>query len=217
MRRVIGILVAMALLCGVAACSSIEEWDIGRYVGSITVLGAESSNTTEVEGNIMAVFYTRAEERVLFWVADAQIIDRGDGKWDVTSPQRIVIGISQALTTYGLYQYQPFSQPTYEAPVYLEDLDLQPITADDLPKSQHIGKLTAVNPALARPATIVRKYMSVTYDVQCLISQAVVDMWVADTLNVNDFVIVSFIEEIPDTTEVNIAIVVDKVYESWGS
>ena len=85
-----------------------------------------------------------------------------------------------------------------------------------LPHSQHIGRLIAVNPSLAKPATVRRWYLGETYDIPCLVSQSIVDMWVADTLNVNDWVIVSFINEIPDTEEVNVAIVVDKVYDSWS-
>lgn len=95
-----------------------------------------------------------------------------------------------------------------------EDLELYD-PADLLPHSQHIGKLIAVDTGLAKPAMVRRWYEGDTYDIQCLVSQSVVDMWIADTLNVNDFVIVSFIEEIPNTTEIDIAVVVDKVYKSW--
>lgn len=90
------------------------------------------------------------------------------------------------------------------------------LDAEGLPHSQHIGKLVSVNPSLSKPATVTRKCHGMTYNIQCLVSQTVVDMWIADTLNIGDYVVVSFIDEITDTEEVNLAIVVDKVYDSWS-
>lgn len=87
--------------------------------------------------------------------------------------------------------------------------------AGDLPKSQHIGILKAVNPALAKPATVTRRYLGLNYDIQCLVSQSAVDMWQTGDLQVGDYVIVSFITETPGTEERDIAILVDKVYPSW--
>ena len=87
----------------------------------------------------------------------------------------------------------------------------------DLPVSEHIGKLIAVNPSLAKPATIRRRFMGKDYDINCLVTQNIVNMWTSNPkqLNIDDFVLVSFIEEIPNTTERQVAIVTDKVYQSW--
>jgi len=222
MKRIVAIIVVVSLLSGIAACSSSGNplESPPTWFESMEVYAVEPLDTTVVvEGNIMAVFYLKADEQVLFWVTDAQIIDTGDGKWDVYGDPHGVGGVSQELVGYGLYQYQEiekvYDEYGEELPIYLDDLDLQPITADDLPHSEHIGKLTAVNTALARPATVTRKYMGVTYDVQCLVTQSVVNMWIADDLNIGDYVLVSFIDEIPNTTELNIAVVTDKIYKSW--
>jgi len=140
------------------------------------------------------------------------ILDNGDGTWNVYSPQVTATGVNQAHVEYDYYQYKPIPY-SYNGTV--TDLGLLPPSAEDLPRSQHIGKLVEVDPTKARPAIVTRKWHGLMFNITCLVSQSVVDMWVADTLNVGDFVIVSFIDEIPDTTEVNLAIVVDKVYKSW--
>lgn len=163
---------------------------------------------------IMIVFYKIADYDYLFWCdLNAVIIDNGDS-WDIASAQVTAGGVNKSYIEYDYFRYQPIP---YGYNGTIIDLGLVPPTADDLPHSQHIGKLVDVDPTKARPATITRKWRGMTFDIQCLVSQTVVDMWVADNLNIGDYVIVSFIDEIPDTDEVNLAIVVDKVYESWGS
>lgn len=102
-----------------------------------------------------------------------------------------------------------------ELPLYLADLDLEPITVDDLPKSEHIGRLKAINPAQAKPATVTRRFMGQDYDVACLATQSVKELYQAGDIQIGDYVLVSFIEEIPNTIERHIAIVTDKVYKSW--
>ena len=49
----------------------------------------------------------------------------------------------------------------------------------------------------------------------CLATQNVVNLWQGGQIAIGDWVIVSFIDEIPNTVERHIAIVTDKVYESW--
>ena len=211
-NRIITMAVAVLLIFTVA-CASIAPpvW------GSMVL--ADSPPTDD--SGIMIVFYKFGDGQYLFWCdLTATITDNGDGTWDVSSPQVNAKGVNQDYVTYDYYHYQEI-EPQYDEngdPIllYIADLGLIPPTADDLPHSQHIGKLTAVDTGLARPATVTRKWHGMTFDVQCLVSQTVVDLWVADTLNVGDYVIVSFIDEIPDTEEVNLAIVVDKVYDSWS-
>lgn len=86
-----------------------------------------------------------------------------------------------------------------------------------LPISEHIGKLISVNPSQAKPAMVRRRFHGKNYDVNCLVTQNIVNMWTSNPkqLNVDDFVLVSFIEEIPNTEEREIAIVTDKVFKSW--
>ena len=220
MRKVIGIALATLLLLGVVACSPGQV--IPRLFDSIEVYAAEGDGTIAVEGNIMAVFYIIADEQVLGYYTNAVIMDGGETV-SVVGDQGSISGASKDYIAYGLYQYQNIYLPYEEdetgtpipIPVYLDDLDLQEITADDLPHSEHIGKLTAVNPALAKPATVTRRYMGINYDIQCFVTQSIVDQWQAEDLGIGDFVLVSFIEESPNGVEKHVAIVTDKVYESW--
>ena len=84
-----------------------------------------------------------------------------------------------------------------------------------LPHSEHVGKLISVNPSQLKPAVVRRKFEGELYDVNCLVTQSVAELFQAGKIQVNDYVLVSFIEEMPDETEKNIAIITDKVYKSW--
>lgn len=205
MRNRVLTIVGTLLLVFTVACATITP-----ALWSSMVLA--DSPPTDGSG-IMIVFYKIVDDQYLFWCdLNAVITDNGDS-WDVSSVQANAGGVNKAYVNYGYYKYQPISWG-YNGTI--TDLGLAPPTADDLPHSQHIGKLVNVNPALAKPATVTRKWHGMTFDIQCLVSQTVVDLWIADTLNIGDFVIVSFIDEIPDTEEVNLAIVVDKVFDSWS-
>ena len=200
------LILGITILILAVACSGITTPSLW---GSLVM--AESPPTDD--SGIMTVFYKIADDQYLFWTdLTATIIDNGDGTWNVYSPQVTATGVNQALIDYDYYQYKPIP---YGYNGTVTDLGLQPPTSEDLPRSQHIGKLVDVDNTKAKPATVTRKWHGLTFNITCLVSQSVVDMWVADTLNVGDFVIVSFIDEIPDTDEVNLAIVVDKVYKSW--
>ena len=205
MKSKVLVLASVVLLVFTVACASFSPalWH--------SMVSAQAYPTDD--SGIMIVFYKTADEQYLFWTdLTADIIDNG-ATWDIHSPQVNVGGLNKALATYDYYQYQPIP---FDYSGNITALELQPPTAADLPHSQHIGKLTAVNPALAKPATVTRKWHGMTFDIQCLASQSVVDMWSAGTLNVGDYVIVSFIDEHPSETEVNLAIVVDKVFNSWS-
>lgn len=186
--------------------------DTGQDVSTAPEL-EDLPDTVPTTGTIY-VFYKIEDGTFLFWCdANAQIIDNGDS-WDVISDQIVAGGVNKSKVAYEIYRAEPLPT-TGTGNTTVDDLELETPTGIDLPHSQHIGELTAVNPSLAKPATVVRRYMGVNYDVQCLVSQSVVNMWLSGQLQVGDFVIVSFIDEIPGTTEVNLAIVVDKVYKSW--
>jgi len=221
MRRLIAVLIIAGLFLGGVACSPGEVIPklVPKLFDSLVVYGAEEQNAIEIEGNVMAVFYKRDNEQVIGAYSNAVITDNGDGTWDVEGREGSLGGVNQELVTYGLYQYQKidklYDEEGYELPQYLSDLDLQPITGDDLPHSEHIGKLIAVDTQAAKPATIRRWYLGQTFDIKCLVTQAIVNMWTADEINVDDWVLVSFIDEIPNTTERHVAIVTDKIYPSW--
>ena len=207
MRNKVLAIIGIVLLSLTVACAGFSPamWS--------TMVLADSPPTDD--SGVMIVFYEISNLNYLFWTdLTADIVDNGNGTWNVYSPQVTVTGLNQAIVEYDYYKYQAIPSG-YTGNITA--LGLVPPTADDLPHSQHIGKLVDVDPTKARPATVTRKWRGMTFNIQCLVSQTVVDMWVADDLNIGDYVIVSFIDEIPDTDEVNLAIVVDKVYESWGS
>ncbi|MFC1924290.1 hypothetical protein ACFLXA_02870 [Chloroflexota bacterium] len=131
-----------------------------------------------------------------------------------------------SLVEYKLYPKQSFTPlyedvlvgDTYEKRIAwqtIDSLNLLDFTENELPCSEHIGKLVAVNPSLAKPATIRRSFMGVDYDIKCVVTQSVKDQFQSGALKVNDYVLVSFIEEIPNGIERNIAVVTDKIYKSW--
>jgi len=97
----------------------------------------------------------------------------------------------------------------------VKEKDNKPISAGDLPHSEHIAKLKAVNASQAKPAIVTRRFMGQNYDVNCLVTQSVKELYQAGSIQVGDYVLVSFIEEIPDTVEKHIAIITDKVFKSW--
>lgn len=84
-----------------------------------------------------------------------------------------------------------------------------------LPSSEHIAKLKSVDTANARPAIVTRRFVGENHDVACLVTQSVAELYQAGQIEIGDYVLVSFIEEIPDTEEKLIAIVTDKVYKTW--
>lgn len=222
MKRIIAIIVAIALLGGVIACSPFGDI---VWFESMVVYGAEASNTTEVEGNIMAVFYRKADEQVYKWFTNVQIIDRGDGKWDVIGSQISVKGIYQETVAYGLYQYKPIPDPRTNI-IYLDDLDLQAITWEDLKRSMHAAGLLDVYSEDGKPrATVRRFYMGKSYDIpDCRVSQTAYDNfndgkikkydpafgWLAPE-NKDCFVMVYFLSETPFNNELMIPVIVDKV------
>lgn len=81
--------------------------------------------------------------------------------------------------------------------------------------SQHIGKVLSIDVTKAKPVKVLRKWSGYEYQIDCLVGQNIVTIYQAGKLVVNDYVIVSFIDEMPDSSEFNLAIVVDKVFKSW--
>ena len=226
-RKFAIITIAIVLLCSIIACSNLETWNIGSFLGSIQVMADNSTTpgSANVTGNIMAVFYTRADERALFACTNAQIIDVGDGTWNVTSQQIVAVGIKQSLVTYGLYKYKALTIGP-ASPPYMADLGLEAITWEDLPKSMHVAALKSVAMVSGSPrATVIRKYLGINYEIpNCRVSQVAYDNYVAGKITVfnpaygidapenkNCFVLVYFISETPYGTEVMIPVLVDKV------
>jgi len=215
------VIVAAVLSLGIlASCAVAGSAGLQPQITQDMVIEAMSYHPA-APGGMIVFWETNTGEFIKSYDMDAYIVDNG-GLWDVyrSDGQLLTRGLNQTITSYGYFQYQRIVIDEDEnfnpIPIYIDDLDLQPITGEDLPHSQHIGKLVAVDASKAKPATVTRKWHGMTFNISCLVSQAVVDMWMADTLNVGDFVIVSFIDEHPNETERNLAIVVDKVYDSWS-
>ncbi len=215
----IGLVLILSFLGGIAISHEGADNELSQSWWPTPEIAMAASNTTDGADG-MIVFWRTTDDLYLFWCElEAEIVDNGDGTWDVYSDQGNKTGISQAVVDYDFFKYKKIKvqrdDQGHNLPIYMYDLNLKPMSGMELPKSQHIGILKAVNPALAKPATVTRTYYGVDYDVQCFVSQSVVDMWQSNDLEVGDYVVVSFITEAPGTTEINIAIVVDKVYPSW--
>lgn len=88
------------------------------------------------------------------------------------------------------------------------------VDAEGLPDSEHPAKLLAVNPALAKPATVRRWHKGRSFDIPCLVSQTIKDQYQAGDVQIGDWVVVSFLDEI-DTGERDVAIIDYKVFKSW--
>ena len=168
----------------------------------------------------MIVTYWKQDERVI------SIIMGFPKVWEENNQLLIEDGICPLLNDltksgWGIYKDKDIQRDDDKGNSiiwHLDELELEHITIDELPVSEHIGKLIAVNPSLAKPATIRRRFMGKDYDINCLVTQNIVNMWTSSPklINIDDFVLVSFIDEIPNETERNVAIVTDKVYKSWG-
>jgi hypothetical protein len=213
LRKLLLVLGALLLIL-TAACATVEGVK-SSFCEEYVLLSQEYTTT----GNVMIVFYRISDGLYFFWCDTSAIITDNGDTWDVDSPQVKAKGISKAIATYDYYKYKVI-EPVYDdegnpLPIYIADLNLEPPDADDLPKSEHIGKLIAVNTTATKPATVRRRWMEVNYDTQCLVTESIKEMWIAGNLSIGDYILVSFIEEMPNTTEKNIAIVTDKVYESW--
>lgn len=185
-------------------------------IGVLAILAASAAGIVTAKPTSsggMMVFYTSSNSTYLFWcdIEGTEIVDNGDS-WDVYSPQGTWNGVDKSLVTYGYFKYKKI-QPDYEGSI--DGLHLNALTGMELPKSEHIAKLKAVDTALAKPATVTRKYQGQLYDVNCLVTESIKDMYVAGTLQIGDYVLVSFIDEIPETQEISVAVITDKIYESW--
>ena len=106
----------------------------------------------------------------------------------------------------------PQEKPLSERVLALENIVEEPSIP---PHSQHIGKVISIDVTKAKPMKIARKWQGVVYNVDCLVSLNIAALYQAGKIAVNDYVIVSFIDEIPDTQEIELAIVTDKVFKSW--
>ena len=166
----------------------------------------------------MIVTYWKQDERVISIIMGFPTV------WEENNQLLIEDGICPLLNDltksgWGIYKDKDIQRDDDKGNSiiwHLGELELEHITIDDLPVSEHIGKLIAVNPSLAKPATVRRRFMGENYDVSCLVTQSVAELFQQGDIQIGDYVLVSFIEEIPNETERNVAIVTDKVYKSWG-
>lgn len=181
----------------------------------------QSSKIVLPDNSLMLVLYLEADEQFLQAVRGAATFEIEGSKMYLEG--RVVVN-DMGKVGYSVHPYKRIP-PKYEldeeldelveVPQYMDELGLATITAYNLPRSQHIAKLVDIDPSAVRPATVVRKFLGETYQVKCLVSQSAKVMYLEGMLNIGDYVVVSFIDEIPDSREYNIAVIVDKVWESW--
>ena len=165
----------------------------------------------------MIVLYLKDTNQFLQAIPDFPVVKEEGNKLLFDNGQVIINGLTKA--GYAYYPDQLITIPKddegADIPITLEELNLIPMSADTLPVSEHIGMLISVTPANAKPAIIRRRFWGENYDINCLVTQSVAELYQAGKIQVGDYVLVSFIEEMPNETERNIAIVTDKVYRSW--
>ena len=202
MRKLIGLLLVVGLVLGL--------------VMSVGAAGADS-------GDVMLVVYLESwnggEDLYLTNLRwdDGYGLYESDNKLYVTGLYSVDYAVCNNLTYcgYGFYEYKPIELNFSQGLPTMASLDLVPITADNLPQSTHIAKLKAVDIGANKPLTVTRKFQGLTYDVQCFVSQSVVELYLDGKVAIGDFVIVDYIDESPNDVALNIPIVVDKVYKSW--
>lgn len=192
---------------------------LGLFV--YVAMGQEPPPVVDSPSNdIMVVFYNNTDDSVIGWARygpDLEITDY-EGTLTVTSDDLVLRGADSTVIDYAFYKYKDLE--TYYDPLdgygTRAALSLEAVEAADLPASEHIAKVKAIDPTKAKPVTVTRKWAGQTYDIDCLISQGVRDLYQAGDIGVGDFVIVSFIEEHPNETEIHVPIVTDKVFKSWN-
>jgi len=86
---------------------------------------------------------------------------------------------------------------------------------DELPHSQHIAQLTGVDVTKVKPLEVTRRYRGKDYTENCFVSQTIIGLYQAGRIAIGDYVIVSYIAEMPGQEELILPIVVDKVFVSW--
>lgn len=211
-RKILIYTLGLLVICGVIA---------GAIDMKVSAQPGTEATIVLQDDNLMMVLWLTEDEQYIMQT-------RGPGTFTVEGNKMYFNGNIYVnnlnKVSYGVYPWQ-LIEPKYEwdedlqdfieAPQYMYELDLQPIGVEDLPKSQHIAKLVGIDAGAAKPAIVARKYLGEVYTINCLVSQSALDMYQASDLAVGDYVIVSFIDEIPDTIEINIAIVTDKVWRSW--
>jgi hypothetical protein len=72
------------------------------------------------------------------------------------------------------------------------------------------GELIAFNPGTVRPVTVRRSYGGQLLDVDCFVSQELVDAYTAGNLHIGDYVLILFLDHQEDH-----AIAFSKVYKTW--
>ncbi|GAG92723.1 unnamed protein product [marine sediment metagenome] len=190
----------------------------------ITAIGQTGQPTPESDAthNIMAVVYLIPDETYVysFSYTPGMVLREYENKLYVNG-RSFINDLSEA--SWGFYKYKPITA-IYEADEYgelieipqtISELGLEPIDAGDLPHSQHIAKIKSICLACAKPVTVTRKWLGVLYDIDCLVSQSIVELYQMGKVDIGDYVIVSFIDETPNSQEINIPVAVDKVYISW--
>ena len=197
---------------------------IGGMLFTTANIVESQPETTEIvlpDDNLMLVLYLKADEQFLQAIRGPATFEIKDNKMYLEN--KVVVN-DMVKVGYGVYPWQRI-EPKYEydpdlgeeveVSQYMYVLNLAVITPADLPHSQHIAILTEIDAGRIKPATVIRKYLGENYQVRCLVSQMAKDLYQAGDLQIGDYVIVTFIDEIPGSQEYNIAIIVDKVWESW--
>lgn len=87
---------------------------------------------------------------------------------------------------------------------------VQPVITVELPLCEHAAVITDIDPTRVRPLYATITYEGQDFPQQCFVSQDLVDAYLAGNLVVGDYVIVQFLENVPDKPFAS-----QKVFKTW--
>jgi len=196
---------------------------IGIGIGIYIPVGAQGGQPNPISSapdKVMVVIYLTTGKYLQSFIYEPDMILEEYGDKLYLNGEVIVNNLNEVNWTF--FQYQPIEVPFevvdgVEVPldITMGELGLSFITADSLPHSQHIAIVKSIDPQRAKPVTVTRRWIRENYDENCLISESIWQLYILGKVGVGDYVIVSFIEEHPNSQELNIPVVVDMVKVTW--
>ena len=81
------------------------------------------------------------------------------------------------------------------------------------PKSTHVAKITAINPAAVTPIATVRTWKGKDYPCDCYVTENIKDQFVQGDIAIGDWVLVLFLSD--DSDGIEAQIVTAKIYKTW--
>lgn len=188
--------------------------------GILTTQVTASDRIVLQDSNQMIVIYQKSDQQYMLSLrGPAVFVDDNIALYLVINQywKRRVTNLDKMAYLICPYQKieRQYDDEGFDVPIYMYDLNLHSYDTADLPHSQHIAKLVDVNPDAKKPATVARKYLGSIYYENCLVSMPAKEAYQAGTLQVGDYVVITYIDEIPDDNEINVCVLEYGIWESW--